>query len=39
MSENDQTFHMDYIGQTQQEAKRQAEEQYPNAKIISIGWI
>ena len=39
MSENDKTFHVDYEGRTQQEAKRQAQEQYPNATIINIGWI
>jgi hypothetical protein len=38
MSENDKTFYMDYSGRTQQEAKRQAQEQYPNATIITVSW-
>jgi len=38
MSENDQTFSIEYIGRTQQEAKRQAQEQYPNATILTVSW-
>jgi len=39
MLENDKIFHVDYLCRTQQEAKRQAQEKYPNATITKVSWV
>ena len=38
MFDDEKTFHVDYLCRTQQEAKRQAQEQYPNATILTVSW-